>query len=282
MVQSVTWSLVSAFDPHILVVDTFPAGSLQELLPLLRWNITKVFVFRAQREEYAADPYLQGTLRLYQHIVVPHLLGEVAIPVPESVPTSWTGPILLREREEALTREAARRRLRLDDGNAPWVLISFGGGGDAEGRRLAARCTALQERLPGVRLALAPGPLWPDAVDIPAQQLLHHYPLAECLPAFDAAVAAAGYNTVNELLHHGVPMVLLPVPKGVDDQHARARRVAEAGAGLMLDDPDDAALVTALGRTLDPGTRATMAERARTLAPSGGAAAAARTILALD
>jgi predicted glycosyltransferase len=282
LVQSVTWSLVNAFDPHVMVVDTFPAGSLQELLPLLRWNLTKVFVFRAQRPEFAADPYLQSTLRLYQHIVVPHLPGETTVPIPDGVPATWTGPILLRERDEALSREAARRRLRLDDGARPWVLVTFGGGGDVEGRRLALRCAALQRRMPDLRLAMAPGPLWPDAVDVPAQQVLHYYPLAECLTAFDAAIGAAGYNSVHELLHHGVPTVLLPVAKGVDDQQARARWVVEAGAGLMLEDPDDDALVAALARVLDPAARASMVARARDLVPGGGAAAAAGAILALD
>jgi len=281
-VQSVTWSLVSAFDPHILVVDTFPAGSVQELLPLLRWAITKVFVFRAQRPEYANDPYLQSTLRLYQQVLVPHLEGEVDVPVPDGVPAVWTGPILLREREEALGRAEARRRLRLPDDARPAVLVCFGGGGDAEGRRLAARCAALQVRLPAIRLALAPGPLWPETIELPDLQIVRHYPLGECLAAFDAAISAAGYNTVNELLHHGLPAVLLPVAKGVDDQQARAARVVAAGAGLALRDPDDDALVAALMTALQPVTRASMAARGRALAPGGGAAKAAAAILALD
>ncbi|HWE60381.1 MAG TPA: glycosyltransferase [Chloroflexota bacterium] len=129
---------------------------------------------------------------------------------------------------------------------------------------------------------LAPGPLWPDAIDVPAPQILHYYPLAECLPAFDVAISAAGYNTVNELLHHGIPSILLPVPKGVDDQHARAQWAANAGAGLRLDDPEDDQLVAALTTLLEPETRAQMAERARSLVPAGGATAAARAILALD
>jgi UDP-N-acetylglucosamine--N-acetylmuramyl-(pentapeptide) pyrophosphoryl-undecaprenol N-acetylglucosamine transferase len=281
-VQSVTWSLVSAFDPHILVVDTFPAGSVQELLPLLRWNMTKVFVFRAQREGYAADPYLQSTLRLYQQVIVPHLPGECVVPVPEGVPSCWTGPILLRERSDALPRAAARERLRLAGGDDPWVLIAFGGGGDAEGRQLAARCAALQARLPCIRLALAPGPLWPDTVSVPGLQLVHHYPLAECLAAFDAAISAAGYNAVSELLHHGVPALLLPVAKGVDDQHARATRVAQAGASLMLDDPRDEELIAAVTQLLTSPGRERMMERARALAPGGGASVAAQCILALD
>jgi len=148
--------------------------------------------------------------------------------------------------------------------------------------RVAARCAALQVRLPAIRLALAPGPLWPETIELPDLQIVRHYPLGECLAAFDAAISAAGYNTVNELLHHGLPAVLLPVAKGVDDQQARAARVVAAGAGLALRDPDDDALVAALMTALQPVTRASMAARGRALAPGGGAAKAAAAILALD
>ena len=49
MLQTVTLNLLASFHPHILVVDTFPAGAIQELLPVLRWESRKVFVYRAQR-----------------------------------------------------------------------------------------------------------------------------------------------------------------------------------------------------------------------------------------
>lgn len=281
MVQTTTWSVVSSFDPHVLVVDTFPAGTLQELLPVLRWNISKVFVFREQRPEYAGDPYLQHTIALYQHIIVPHLAGEIDQPLPHGVSAVWTGPILLRERPDAVSRAAARRMLRLDESRR-WVLIAFGGGGDVEARRAAALCAGLQQRLPDIGLAVAPGPLW-TAADLPADcVILHHYPLAECLAAFDGAIAAAGYNTVHELLHHGVPSVLLPIVKGVDDQFARAARYARCGAAVLVEQPDEQSLVEALQLILAPETGALFATRAQAAVPGGGALAAARAILELD
>jgi predicted glycosyltransferase len=281
MVQTVTWSLVSAFDPHLLVVDTFPAGALQELLPLLRWNISKVFVFREQQPRYAADPHLQEILRLYQQVIVPHARGECDLPVPDGVPAHWVGPILLRERGDALSRDEARAQLGLPS-DGPLVLVSFGGGGDTEGRRLAVQCATLQGRLPEMRLTLAPGPLWPESVPLPRLPMIRQYPLATVLPAFDAAISAAGYNTAHELLHFGVPSIFLPVAKGVDDQQARARRIAEAGAGLVLYDPSDDALANGLERLLDPACGQLYAANARALVPPGGAAAAAKAILALD
>jgi MGT family glycosyltransferase len=56
----------------------------------------------------------------------------------------------------------------------------------------------------------------------------------EVLPHADAAVSHGGYGTTLGALAHGVPMVLLPLFAG--DQWRNARRVAELGAGLLVDD----------------------------------------------
>src|SRR5579859_7003414 len=216
-VQSVTWTLVTAFDPHVLVVDTFPAGTLQELLPLLRWPINKVFIFREQRPELAADTYLQELLRLYQLVVVPHSPGELEVPVPAGVPVAWSGPILSRERDAALPRAEAERRLELPPADGRLRLyVNFGGGGDPELAALTQTAMAAAALVPQMSAVLAPGPLARDDVARPAgMPLVRYYPMAECLAAFDVALSAAGYNGVHELLHHGLPAVLVPVGKGV-------------------------------------------------------------------
>jgi predicted glycosyltransferase len=282
-VQSVTWTLVNAFDPHVLVVDTFPAGTLQELLPLLRWPINKVFVFREQQPRLAADAYLQETLRLYQLVVVPHTLGELEIPLPAGVAACWSGPILLRERGEALPRAAAERLLALP--TAPHRLrlyINFGGGGDRETSSLLQTALAAAALVPELDPVVAPGPLARDDPPLPAGvTAVHHYPIADCLAAFDVALSAAGYNAVHEVLHHGLPAVLVAVGKGVDDQDARVRRAVAAGAALGAEASSTDVLAGVLRRLLDPLVREALARRAQTLVPGGGAEAAARAIVDL-
>ena len=49
--------------------------------------------------------------------------------------------------------------------------------------------------------------------------------------AFDAAVAAAGYNAYHELIRFGVPSLFVPMRRQTDDQAARARFAAERGRG---------------------------------------------------
>ena len=62
-------------------------------------------------------------------------------------------------------------------------------------------------------------------------------PLARLLPEADAVIGAGGSGTVQATLAAGLPMVLRPV---LADQPWTARRVASAGAGLVIDDPAEA------------------------------------------
>jgi UDP:flavonoid glycosyltransferase YjiC (YdhE family) len=131
-----------------------------------------------------------------------------------------------------------------------------------------------------LQLALAPGPLFRGT--FPRREgivIAHHYPMAELYPAFDAAIAAAGYNTATELLHHGVPTVLMPQPRQVDDQQARAAAAAAAGAALMLEAGDAESLRAAVRKILEPNTAAEMRRTSMGCIPENGARTAAAAIL---
>ncbi len=58
------------------------------------------------------------------------------------------------------------------------------------------------------------------------------YPMSRYFAAFDAAVAAAGYNAYHELIELGVPSLFVPMHRETDDQPARARWAEAAGLGL--------------------------------------------------
>lgn len=280
LVQTVTWNAVSAFNPALLVVDTFPAGSIQELLPILRWEMRRVFVYRAQQAEAARDPFFQNTLGLYDLAIVPHAPGTEEIPLPPTLAAAWTGDILLRTRADALPRAEARARLGLPE-RGRILYATFGGGGAGEVKEaLALVQKALADTDWSVAVARAPLERL-SGTALPAHwHSVSYYPMAECFAAFDGAISAAGYNSVGELLHHGVPSVLVPFARGLDDQFARVQKAVDTGAALTSS-LDTEALRVAAQQLADPETAGQLSARARALTDEDGAARAASAILGL-
>jgi len=281
MLQTVVINLVASFNPHLLVIDTFPAGVIQELLPVLRWDARKVFVYRAQRAEAATSALVQNTLQMYNLAVIPHHPDEEDTPLPPGLASVWTGPILIRDRSEALSRERARQTLGLP-ADRRVIYVTFGGGGDVEMNRALRSTVEALSPLSGLHLAIACAPLYrgdlPQGANITP---IDHFPMAEMASAFDAAVSAVGYNTTMELLHHGVPTVFVPFTRQVDDQEARACRIAAAGAGLTLPTLEPAALREAVTHLLDPQESVRIRECAQEMVPDSGADRAAEAILGL-
>ncbi|MGB3762706.1 MAG: glycosyltransferase [Ornithinimicrobium sp.] len=105
------------------------------------------------------------------------------------------------------------------------------------------------------------------------------YPLARHLHAFEAAVGAAGYNAVHELLALRIPTLLIPsVHHATDDQAARAAGVFNRGAALLADGEGLEPLVAEL---LDEEVRQRLTNHCATLEPVDGGRSAADLIGAL-
>jgi UDP:flavonoid glycosyltransferase YjiC (YdhE family) len=279
MLHTIALNLLAAFHPHVLVVDTFPAGVLQELLPVLRWDSRKVFIYRVQRPEVALSPLMLNTLPLYDLALIPHQEGEETIPLPQGMPHLWTGPILIRDRSEAKPRPEARRQLRLPD-EGRILYITFGGGGDREMAQAMRLCVEALADSPDVRLAVAQAPLYRQEVPCrPHVTPVAYYPMAELYPAFDGAISAAGYNSTMELLHHGIPTALVPFPRQVDDQEARVQRLAEAGAALKLAPFTAESVQETANRLLSSDVAEKLRAAGQERVPDSGADRAARAIL---
>ncbi len=275
--QSVTWSAISAFDPDVLVVDTFPAGSFEELLPVLRWRQRNVFVFREQRPEHGAGELMQATLRLYDRIVVPHASIDEVGPLPEPKKAIAVGPILIRQRSELLGRDEARERLGVDP-DRRLGYVSFGGGGDADAPDALVLAAQVMKDA-GVTPVIGVGALARRSPSIPGSLALpERQPALEVLAAFDAAISGAGYNSVHELLFAGVPSVLVPFERQVDDQLRRAEQAQSKGAAICCPRLDGPALRQCLDQALDPARAKAMRKSAMKLVPDGGAERAAKAI----
>jgi len=251
---------VAGLQPDVLLVDTFPAGSFGELVPVLELARHRVLVARRVRDEFADDPSYAALLPLFGTTITPDDRG--------------TGPILLRSRHELLSRAEARVALGVPDGVRA-VYVSLGGGGD----------TTLPTQLPRIvdalrtmdcHVVVGAGPLY----DGPERRgagitWLSRYAPVELFAGLDAAVSAAGYNSFHELMHAGVPTVFLPLPRIADDQEERARRAEAAGAARVAMTADEVPAL--LAELLDlPGASAA----ALALVPTNGALSAALAALA--
>ncbi|MFC9913470.1 macrolide family glycosyltransferase [Streptomyces sp. NPDC127197] len=113
----------------------------------------------------------------------------------------------------------------------------------------------------GGTVIVSTGQTDPDALGpLPANVLTRRFvPQPEVLARAALFITHGGMNSVNEAMHAGVPMLV--VPQGAD-QPMVARRVVELGAGLSIRTQDVArGSVRALARRLlhDPGFRAAAA-----------------------
>jgi UDP-N-acetylglucosamine--N-acetylmuramyl-(pentapeptide) pyrophosphoryl-undecaprenol N-acetylglucosamine transferase len=281
LTHTVVVNTVAAFNPAILIADTFPAGASHELLPTLHWEMKRAFVFRAQRQERMEDGMFQAALGTYNLCIIPHAEGSEQVIIPDHVPTKWTGDIFIRSRETALSKPDARRVLGLPQ-EGKVLYVTFGGGGEDE-ITVATRTTLEAAEGLGWIIALADAPLQTRRDGhFTGANVFHvsHYPMSECFAAFDGAVSAAGYNTVNELMHFGVPSILIPFARGLDDQFARVDKLAELGAALQSS-LEPYLLRLLLQRLQSPNVAADLRHRSLEIAPKSGAATAATAILDL-
>ncbi|MBT3219579.1 MAG: hypothetical protein HN348_10855 [Proteobacteria bacterium] len=251
-----TWVMnaIAGLQPDLLIVDTFPGGSVGELVPCLELARCRVLVARQVRPDFAQQDHYRALLPLYDDVYAPEEGG---------------GPILIRERAELLPRQEARRRLGILKGSRA-VYVSLGGGGDPTA---STTLPHLVDLLLGQNwhVVVGAGPLY-GGEERRGNGItwLDRYVPMELFPGVDAAVSAGGYNSFHELMFVGVPTVFLPQPRIADDQMARVRRAEAAGAGRIAN------TLAEVPQLLEaPGT----SEAARALVPQNGAREAALRLL---
>jgi MGT family glycosyltransferase len=103
-------------------------------------------------------------------------------------------------------------------------------------------------------------------------------PQPAILPQVDLVITHGGNNTVTEALHHGVPMIVLPL---FWDQVDNAQRVDELGLGARLSTHgfEDRELTDAVDRLVaDTSLRDRLAAMSRRIRGTNGTARAAELI----
>lgn len=245
-------SIVNTYRPVALVVDTFPLGSMNDLLSVLglplKWK--KFFI---HREQMNMDRNKIETQNFYDYIIAPHSKGSAKIPVPISKKNDlfWSNEILIREKSELQSREEIRKNLGVQE-DENLLLINLGGGGDTTTTEnykqifdLILNSSSLL-RQKKIRLFVPKPPLSSsDSTNelkevfskLPSSTILFsHFPLMELMPALDFAISATGYNTFHELLVCEIPTIFIPKARGYDDQYGRAKRAFDAKAALFLEE----------------------------------------------
>ncbi len=194
-----------------------------------------------------------------------------------------TSPVSLFRKEDALSREDARKALGLDL-NRPVALVQLGTGDSDVNHKM----TAALEGLLGwkdlqVILTKAPidkdgNSLAPEGLDI---KVARYFPLAKVLHAFDAGICATGYNGVHELLPAQVPTVFVSNIRGTDDQEARARWCNDFGYALRADQADLADITKTVKQLQDPEVRARLSAKCAELPNTNGGQEIADILYAL-
>jgi UDP-N-acetylglucosamine:LPS N-acetylglucosamine transferase len=194
-----------------------------------------------------------------------------------------TSPVSLFRKEDALSREEARKALGLVL-NRPVALVQLGTGDSDVNHKM----TAALEGLLGwkdLQVVLTKAPidkdgnsLAPEGLDI---KVARYFPLAKVLHAFDAGICATGYNGVHELLPAQVPTVFVSNIRGTDDQEARARWCHDFGYALRADQADLADITKTVKKLQDPQVRAALSAKCAELPNTTGGQEIADMLFAL-
>lgn len=216
-------ALGSTLRPGVVAVDAFPAGilgELREVLPAL--PCPRVAILRRLQPEWGEKWRLPELLpaAYSRSVAVEEPLGF------EATGAGYAGPVVIRDPDEVLSREAARRALGHAD-ERPLILAVTTGTQPAD-QGLQGLCVRIAGRIGAAVRLVTPYPPGP----LPAPYI-SHFPLMEWLRAADLVVGPCGYNLFHETRTLGIPAVWVPQPRHYDDQFGRAE------GGSVARSPED-------------------------------------------
>jgi MGT family glycosyltransferase len=118
----------------------------------------------------------------------------------------------------------------LRDGEGALIYLSLGSLGSADVPLMENLVESLAKT--PHRYVVSKGPQHDSYELAPNMAGAEFLPQVSVLPHVDLVITHGGNNTVTECMHHGKPMVVLPI---FWDQHDNAQRVHETGFGVRLD-----------------------------------------------
>jgi hypothetical protein len=182
-------------------------------------------------------------------------------------------PISIFNSHTALSKANARSLLGLDQ-TRPAVLVQLGIGEADVNAKMTAALTGLKSWA-NVQVVLTKQPVSPTGENLAPTGLdlkvIRHFPLANVLNAFDAAICAAGYNSVHEELAANIPTVFIPNSRGTDNQAARAAWAADHQMALTVDQSNLGQITQVVSTLADQTVRERLSENCAALEAVTGA-----------
>ncbi|HEV3201882.1 MAG TPA: glycosyltransferase [Bryobacteraceae bacterium] len=212
--------------PSCLIVDTFPRGIGGELAGVLgNLAARKVLVQRELNSRYVEAARLREFVAAHYDLVLAPGAGEGS-QLGGPAPAHETHPWLVRCAGEIPDRAQARYVLVCASGK-PEELQWYG--------EVISELRKLDCPVP-VRCVAADRP-----PECPLECWVRYWPAMELLGAAAVVVGGAGYNTIEECLACGVPLIARPWPRIYDRQDLRAQRASARGRVLVVNEPQEAA-----------------------------------------
>lgn len=247
------------YRPDLVLVDRYPLGMKEELLPALEWlrheggDVVVVLGLRdiidepaTVREEWRRAGHSDAIRRFYDSVLV---YGDRAVFDPVEAYAidqdiarliHFTG--YLADDLAGLDASALRRRL-VPDGDR-LALCTLGGGGDAYPIAETFLQAAAGLQRAGWSALLITGP-YMTAPNVERLARGHRRPgvnvvemvtdLPSYLAAADAVVCMGGYNTMCEVLGMSAPAIVVPRVTPRREQHMRASLLAARGLVRVVD-----------------------------------------------
>ncbi len=205
----------------------------------VRPNVNLVWVRRGFWQKTRTRYLLNLQSSMMDLIITPGDFGQSYDKGPTAVrkDSVLVKPISIFNPSTTLSKNDARTTLGLDY-ERPAILVQLGVGEADLNSKMTAALSGLLS-WPNLQVVLTKEPvdsngnnLAPAGLDI---KIIRHFPLANVLNAFDAAICAAGYNSVHEELAAKIPTLFIPNTRGTDNQAARALWAADNKMALTVD-----------------------------------------------
>lgn len=269
--------------PLSLVYDgVFPYAGLSDAIANMQFVQASMILRLRHKKGLSAD--MLPRLKIFDELILPGEATGEPDPALKGFSCVPADPVIYLDRSELLSREEARGRLGIPaDRKAVYLQLGAGNIDDTTGALRTSLDVCAQRGDTTVILAKSPiSHASTDWVSSYANvQTLTQYPNSLYFNAFDLAVSAAGYNTFHELMHFGVPSVLVPNQQtATDDQVGRALTAQDAGAARVALSTQE--IPSAMDWVLAQAHSTDLRTRAAALVPKNGAVAIARHILAVN